>query len=319
MSGLNLVHLNGLRALETVGRLGSLQAAAAELGVTVGAVSQQILKAEAQLGRPVFLRMPKGMVATEWAVPVLAKLTEGFRSLSEAVCVARRRDDTLLTISVPPVFAARFLVHRLDRFSRLHPEIRLRIDATTALVDFNAENVDLAVRVGTGPWPDTDAELMLRHAIFPVCAPTWAERLRTPADIFQVPIIIDTRAIFSEDVWLRAAGLDPSPLMVRHSFNEASLCLEAAIAGEGVMFSWQTLSAYATAEGKLVEPFSMRADIGIGYYFVTHAGSRLPPKVVAFRDWLRDEFATLGGDAQAQPEVSARRPADFTSHRRPHV
>ncbi len=153
MSGLNLVHLNGLRALEAVGRLGSLQAAAAELGVTVGAVSQQILKAEAQLGRPVFQRLPKGMVATEWAVPVLAKLTEGFESLSQAVCAARRRDDTLLTISVAPVFAARFLVHRLDRFSALHPDIRLRIDATTALVDFAAENVDLGIRVGAGRWP----------------------------------------------------------------------------------------------------------------------------------------------------------------------
>ncbi|MQT15040.1 LysR substrate-binding domain-containing protein [Segnochrobactrum spirostomi] len=296
MSGLNLVHLNGLRALEAVGRLGSLQAAAAELGVTVGAVSQQILKAEAQLGRPVFQRLPKGMVAAEWAVPVLAKLTDGFQSLSQAVCAARRRDDTLLTISVPPVFAARFLVHRLDRFSRRYPDIRLRIDATTSLVDFDTENVDLAVRVGRGHWPGVDAELMLRHAIFPVCAPAWAERLRKLEDIFHVPVIIDTRAIFSEDAWLRAAGLDLAPLMIRHSLNEASLCLEAAIAGEGVMFSWQTLSAYATSEGKLVEPFSIRADIGIGYYFVTHSGSRLPPKVIAFREWLRDEFATLDAD-----------------------
>src|ERR1051325_3719250 len=100
MKNLNLVHLNGLRALEAVGRLGSLQAAAQELGVSVGAVSQQVIKAETQLGQPVFHRLPKGMAATEAARPMLARLTEGFQSLSEAVGIGRQRDDTLLTISV---------------------------------------------------------------------------------------------------------------------------------------------------------------------------------------------------------------------------
>ena len=85
MRNLNSVHLNGLRALEAVGRLGSLQAAADELGVSVGAVSQQVIKAEAQLGRLLFERTPKGMLVTEAGAPVLAALNEGFLRLAEAV------------------------------------------------------------------------------------------------------------------------------------------------------------------------------------------------------------------------------------------
>ncbi len=81
MKNLNIVHLNGLRALEAVGRLGSLQSAAEELGVTVGAISQQVIKAEAQLGRQIFERTPKGMVVTETGAGVLARLEEGFRAL----------------------------------------------------------------------------------------------------------------------------------------------------------------------------------------------------------------------------------------------
>src|SRR5215471_12754174 len=107
MHNLTTVHLNGLRALEAVARLGSLQAAAEELGVTIGAVSQQVIKAETQLGRQVFERTSRGMVATETGRNVLARLTQGFEALSEAVTLARRRDETVLTISVPPVLAAR--------------------------------------------------------------------------------------------------------------------------------------------------------------------------------------------------------------------
>lgn len=62
MKKLSQINLSALRAFEAVARLGSVRAAAVELGVTAGAVSQQILKAEAQLGRQLFERSPKGMM-----------------------------------------------------------------------------------------------------------------------------------------------------------------------------------------------------------------------------------------------------------------
>lgn len=301
MKNLNLVHLNGLRALEAVGRLGSLQAAAEELGVSVGAVSQQVIKAETQLGQPVFLRLPKGMTATDAARPMLARLTDGFQSLSEAVGIGRQRDDTLLTISVAPVFAARFLVHRLDRFSARHPDIRLRIEATTVMADFVTDGVDLGIRVGAGKWPGVDAELLIEQTVFPVCAPSLAGKLKEPKDILKLPAIIDGPSMFSWDIWLREAGLsgsgpDAGPnagMATRHIFNDASLCLDATMAGQGVMLAWHTLATYALEQGRLVEPFDIRARTGNGHYLVTRAGTRLPAKVRAFRDWLKTELPPL--------------------------
>ena len=293
MSNLNLVHLNGLRALEAVGRLGSLQAAADELGVSVGAVSQQVIKAEAQLGQPVFQRLPKGMMPVDAARPMLARLTEGFHALSEAVSIGRRQDDALLTISVAPVFAARFLVHRLDRFSRLHPEIRLRMDATTRLADLGVDDIDLGIRVGPGAWPGVDAELLIEQTVFPVCSPALAEKLKEPKDILKLPAIIDGPSMFSWEIWLNEAGLSGAVMATRHVFNDASLCLDATIAGQGVMLAWHTLATYALEQGRLVEPFSVRAHTGMGHYLVTRAGARLPAKVRAFRDWLKTELPPL--------------------------
>jgi DNA-binding transcriptional LysR family regulator len=254
MKDLNSVHLNGLRAVEAAGRHGSLQAAAEELGVTIGAVSQQVIKTEKQLGRVLFERSPRGLVATPYGETLLPRLTAGFEVLDKAVATARKRDETFLTISVAPVFAARWLVSRLDRFAARHPDIRLRIDATTSLVNLEASDVDIGIRVGRGNWPGARVELLLEQQVFPVCSPAMAEKLREPEDIVSVPAVIDAHSMFTWETWLCEVGLAGSQMIVRHSFNDASLCLDAAIAGQGVMLAWQTLAGTSIADGRLVMP-----------------------------------------------------------------
>ncbi|MDE1992771.1 MAG: LysR family transcriptional regulator [Rhizobiaceae bacterium] len=290
MRNLNSIHLNGLRAVEAVGRLGSLQAAADELGVTVGAVSQQVIKTEAQLGRAVFERTSKGMAVTEAGSSILARLGEGFQALSAAVAAAQHRDDNILTISVAPVLAARWLVHRLDRFAKLHPDIRLRIDATTQLVNPATSDVDISIRVGNGHWPGVKSELLLSQEIFPVVTPQIAGALKEPADLLRVPAVIDAHAMFTWEVWLKAAGLSGASMEARHVFNDASLCLDAAMAGQGVMLAWQTLAAYALQQKCLVDPFGIRAKTGFGHYFITAEGVREARKVTAFKTWMRKEM-----------------------------
>ncbi|KQY31861.1 LysR substrate-binding domain-containing protein [Rhizobium sp. Root483D2] len=291
MKELNGIHLNGLRAVEAAGRLGSLQAAASELGVTIGAVSQQIIKTEKQLGRVLFERAPRGLVATPFAQRFLPRLTGGFETLDQAVGSARRRDETILTISVAPVFAARWLVHRLDRFTEKHPDIRLRIDATTALVNLESTGVDIGIRVGAGDWPGVKAELLLAQEAFPVCSPAIAAQLKEPRDILNIPAIIDGHSTLSWEMWLRQVGLSGEKMVTRHVFNDASLCLDAAIAGQGVMLAWQTLAAYSLIEKRLVRPFPVRAKTGLAHYFVTPPSRRETKTVTAFKQWVRDEIA----------------------------
>jgi DNA-binding transcriptional LysR family regulator len=291
MKNLNLVHLTGLRAIEAVGRLGSLQAAADELAVSPGAVSQQVAKAEAQLGHLMFERRPKGLVPTDIGRPVLARLGEGFAKMSEAVALAQRRDNNCLTISVAPVFAARWLVRRLESFARQFPDIVLRIDATTRLTDPATSDIDLGIRVGRGDWPDVVAEEILPQEVFPVVAPALAAGLKAPRDILALPAVIDSRAMFGWDVWLDAAGLPGETIHPRHVFNEASLCIDAVMAGQGVMLAWQTLTSDAICEGRLVAPFRIRARTGFGHYFVTARDVRETHKVKVFKAWLRGELA----------------------------
>ncbi|PDT85434.1 LysR substrate-binding domain-containing protein [Sinorhizobium sp. BJ1] len=309
MNDLNTIHLNGLRAVEAAGRLGSLAAAAEELGVTPGAVSQQIAKTEAQLGRVLFERSPRGLVVTDSARPLMMRLSNAFAELAEGVAQARRRDESVLTVSVAPVFAARWLVYRLNRFAERHPDIRLRIDATTRLANLETSDVDLAIRVGAGGWPGVRSELLLEQEVFPVCSPALAAGLRVPADILKLPAVIDEHAMFSWEVWLKAAGLSGAQMTVRHTFNDASLALDAAIAGQGVMIAWRTLAGYAVMKGSLVAPFGIRAKTGFAHYFVTSASRRESKAVIAFKRWVREEVEEGMRELDAIPVPSAVPPS----------
>lgn len=291
MKNLNRFHLNGLRALEAVGRLGGLGPAAAELGVSTGAVSQQIIKAEKQLGRLVFRREGRRLVPTEFGRSLLARLNEGFRELSRGVGLALQHSDDVLTISVAPVLASKWLVPRLGAFAQENPEIKIRLDATTVLADFDNSDIDLALRVGSGEWPAVDAEHLIDQEVFPVCAPSIAEGLREPADLLAVPAIIDIHSVLRWDLWLHAAGVPEGAMKAGHSFTDASLCLDAAIAGQGVMLAWPTLAEYALSKGTLVMPFARRVPTGLAYWLVTSRNRREEAKVTRFRRWIRAEFA----------------------------
>lgn len=302
MRELNRIHLNGLRAVEAAGRHGSLQKAADELGVSVGAVSQQIIKAERQLGRQLFERTPRGLVPTDLGRTVLPRLNAGFRELESALAVLRGDDEKTLVISVAPVFASKWLVPRLARFSRLFPEIRVRLDASVELIDPDATDVDLAVRVGAGNWPSVEASFLMPQEVFPVCAPELAAGLSVPRDLLSLPVLRDVNSTLGWNIWLDQFGIGEEELPDGHGFTDASLCLEAAIAGQGIMLAWQTLAHDALAAGRLVAPFRERAATGLGYWLVTSATRAKPRKVRSFERWILEEVALAqAADPQSAP------------------
>jgi DNA-binding transcriptional LysR family regulator len=291
MQNLNRIPLAGLRAVEAAGRLGSLRAAADELGVTIGAVSQQVQKTERQLGRTLFERLPKGIRPTPLGEEILKRLSIGMAELSAAVALAERRDQKVLTVSAAPVFAGKWLVWRLKRFNQRHPEFRVRIDANVALIDPSLSDVDVCIRVGWGDWPGVAADRILEQRVFPVCSPTMAEGLRDPADLGSVPIIRDPEAMFGWTVWLRPNDLDDSILGDGPVFSDASLCLDAAIAGQGVFLAWETLANDAIRMDRLAAPFPGRYRTGISYWFVTAQNRANRSRIRAFRAWLEEELS----------------------------
>ncbi len=290
MKELNRIHLGGLRAIEAVGRLGSLRAAADALGVTPGAVSQQIQKTEQQLGRTLFDRRPKGLTLTAHGEDVVQHLTRGLSELAAAVALAGRKREDTLTVSCAPVFAGKWLVWRLKDFNKHHPDIRVRVDANANLVDPDLSDVDVGIRVGRGPYTDVSAEKLLDLRVFPVCSPALAEQVSSPHDLSRVPIIRDDNDVYGWNCWLEPNGCDDSMLADGPSFSDASLCFDAAIAGQGVFLAWDVLAFDALQAGRVVAPLPGRHRNGATYWFVTGRRTRKSKSVHAFETWLREQL-----------------------------
>lgn len=305
MKHLNSIHLSGLRAVEAVGRLGSVKAAAEELGVTVGAVSQQVQKTEAQLGVQLFERQNRAVLPTQHLIAMQPHLTAAISSLETAVATTRRGREDALTISVAPVFAGKWLVWHLKHFNRAHPGIRVRVEATVDLVDPDRSDVDLCIRVGRGPYPGLNAERLLNQRVFPVCSPALAREISSPADIGRLPIIHDPGQMFSWKTWLDLFGLDDSILQDGPTFSDGSLCLDAAIAGQGVFLAWETLAVYAVKAGQVVAPFPERPATGLAYWLISGRNAPRTSAKQVFSTWLRDELHRSIGRPEGADAVPA--------------
>jgi DNA-binding transcriptional LysR family regulator len=154
------IPLSALRAIEIVARRGALGPAAEELGVTPGAVSQHIRRAEKRLGITLFERTSAGLVPSAALSAQLPRLGEGFSMLASALSALRPDHGGVLTVTLGSVFASRFLVGRLARFSAEHPDLELRLIANGALLDLGRPDIDCGIRFGNGKWPGTTATLL---------------------------------------------------------------------------------------------------------------------------------------------------------------
>ncbi|GGA41804.1 LysR substrate-binding domain-containing protein [Pelagibacterium lentulum] len=284
------IPLNALRAIEAVARLGALAPAAERLGVSVGAISQHIRRAEERCGQALFDRTNKGLVPTAQLRSVLAQLSQGFETLEAVSSQLMRDEGHVLNVTVGNVFASRWLVWRLNDFARLHPGIELRMITSGALFDLSRPDIDCGIRFGSGQWQGADALAIGDRSYFPVCAPTLAETLKSPADLANVPVIRDISTMLSWSDWLDAAGAGGLSCS-GPTFNDPALAFDAAISGQGVLLAVGIMAEHALKHGHLVKPFAPEVTSAHGYWFVTAKGHQLPARVKKFRDWLINEMA----------------------------
>jgi len=289
-----LPSLTALRAFEAAARHLSFARAADELHVTPAAISQQIKQLEDYLGIVLF-RRSKNLALSEAASAVLPLVSKAFDRLEQAVARLRSGNATgPLVVSTPPAFAARWLVARLEDFQSRYPDIELRLLATPRLVDFTLEDVDVAVRFGSGPFNGLHAEPLMPESIVPVSSPTIAETIRRPADLLRCTLLHDESRdgdpAFPEwETWLQSLGIVVKTsvhiLRIRR-FGDTNLAIQAAMSGLGVTLAWRSLVADELRAGRLVQLFGSALPTKQGYHLVTPPNRLNVPKVNAFRAWL---------------------------------
>jgi len=288
-----LPSLNGLRAFEAAARHLSFTHAASELNVTQTAISHQIRRLEAELGIRLFVRQNRSLALTPEARDYLPGVRAAFNDLRLATELVLRKDNAnVLTVSTLASMAAKWLLPRLSAFQEAHPGIDVRITTSTALVDFKGGDVDAAIRYGRGQWPGLRADWLTADQLFPVCSPALLKGdkpLRCPQDLANQTLLHSSGG-YDDDwrLWLTAAGL-PANISKQPglSFDMIFMTLQAAIDGIGVAMARTTYVEGDLAKGRLVVPFKIALPADAGFYLVSPEAKADPPKLRAFRQWLK--------------------------------
>lgn len=276
-------------------RHGGLDAAAAELSVTVSAVSHQIRTLEADLEVKLTRRDGRRLRATAAGEALLPGLTKGFASIVAAVAlVTQSRRDGPVTIAMLQTFALHWLVPRLPAFERAQPLIEVRLALDSRPVDFAREEVDLAILFGRGPWPGLACDLLFEDALLPVCSPgllAGDPPLREPADLARHTLLASASRAEAWSSWLAAAGVPGLRPARTQSFETTNLALQAAARGLGVALVGRRLARNLIEARWLVQPFQVALPDTGAYYLTAPAAWAHRRSVRTLRAWILDEAA----------------------------
>ncbi len=247
--------LNALRAFEAAARLGGFAPAAAELGVTPGAVAAQIKSLEEELGAPLFVRNARGVVLT----PVGQRALPGFVDVFDrlATAVHELRQDSAphkVHIAALPALAQLWLAPRLPLLRRTHPDVDVSVTALETPPNLKRVPFDICLFYGDGRrgrhvWTETDE-------LLPVCTPQIAKKLTHPRDLKASVCLTDTAWASDWSVWAASAMPGEDFVPKGPAYSLYAVAVEEALNGAGVLMAHRALVETHLRNGDLVAPFT---------------------------------------------------------------
>ncbi len=184
---LTRIPLLSLRNLESAVRLGTFDLAARELNVTPSAVSQQIKRIEDCLGCALFERASNRVTPNACALELGHILSEAFELIEAGVRQAMTDGgEQAVKIRLYQTWANRWLVPRLESFTRTHPDVAVEFETGIEAVDFSRTDAELALSLEAAPTRTVRCKQIMTPRLTPVCVPALAARLSTPGGGAQI-------------------------------------------------------------------------------------------------------------------------------------
>lgn len=291
------VSLKAVQAFEAAARLSSFALAADELLVTPSAISHQIKLLEDQVGVRLFHRVHRAVVLTDAGRRYAEEITAAFARIDTATRNAGRTEKSdILTIHATPSFATQWLMPRLARFSRLNPDIDVRLNASTDPADLTSERVDLDIRYGTKLQPAGTMVLPFHpETIVPLCAPSLMNGpnpIRSADDLRHHTLIHSEGCLVGWRDWLRQHRKVKLDVTRGPRFDRSFMAISAAADGLGVCLDSLLLAQRELETGRLIAPLGLEG-LKVQGYTLNLLKSRADlPKIRSFQDWLFREMET---------------------------
>ncbi len=290
-----------LRIFQAAARHLNFTRAAAEVGLTPAAVSYQIKEIEDQLDLVLFTRTSRRIRLTPAGQVLFEAATEALDLLQRAAGRARRiaRGGTELRLSLDARFAANWLLPRLAGFRAAHPGVDLAFDITDALRDFAMDDIDVAIRFGSGRYDGVGTDRLFDAVVVPICSPRLVKSGRAPRlprdlighTLCHVAFRSDGMVWPDWPMWMAAAGIADFDGSACLTFADSAHVVQAVLDGDAIGLADLNLIGGDLRAGRLVRLFELGvgAGGGYGYHLAYPADSLADPRLAAFRDWLLAE------------------------------
>lgn len=293
-----MIDLDDMRLFVRAVTDGSLSAAGRELGLSPAVASKRLGRLEQALGVRLLQRSSRRLSLTsegacyyERCVSILADLDEANAMVSRGQMEVRGA----LHVSTSLDLGRQYIGPLAAQFGQLHPEMRMRISTSDAMLDLFEHGVDVAVRSGAM----ADSRLISRRLALNyrvLCAsPAYLQRRGTPASTGELEhhaclmLHRPGRGILP---WMLQTAEGPKPMRLQATITTDSgdLMRELAVAGHGIAFKSIWDIARDVEAGRLVPLLTHDAIQEAHIYAIYPSRDFLPARIRLFVDFLQEHM-----------------------------
>ncbi|CCM79190.1 LysR family transcriptional regulator [Rhizobium mesoamericanum] len=296
------IPFKGLQAFEAVGRCGSVMAAATELNVSPGAISQQIRKIESFLGVTLLERSGRTVELTHWGRLYHAEISKGFEQLAFAQqLLERARNETGLVLSALSSVVNKWLGRRIFDWQALHPDAQVRLIGRDKEPRMGFDEVDFRVSYGSDVLQHDHYVELFRDWVVPACSPVLIDGAKiSAADLLSYPLLhVEWERHFTPyPSWAEFAAKINAGLKARTSalsFTLSSSAIDAAVNKRGIVLAQMSMIADELEAQTLIIPVDIRMPLRESYFLAWDRSALQKPYGSEFRDWV---IATARRQAQ---------------------
>lgn len=276
--------------------------AAQELGVSSGAISQQVHALEKWIGCRLFKRSNRGLEFTEPGRSYFDDVTGALSDIRNATRRVGRPDVRKgLVISVTASFAMKFLLPRFTEFRLLWPDVDISITTVELVNEYHSDDGDVGIRYGLAKQAGMWCKEILRDDLMLVASPGLLKQENGELEMSRLdrlPLLIDQHPKVIKDYpswedYLRHMGLNWSHDLTFREFSQQWMVIEAAINGEGIALAKQSLVQKDIDDGKLVSLSREKLELESGYYLLTLPENANDPVIQGLWKWLQNKASEL--------------------------
>lgn len=262
----------GLKAFYEVALTGSAVRAAERLGVTASSISHQLKTLEAEFATRLIENKKGRLYLTPEGAQFYERIRQPMADILRASEIIRSGPGhRRVSLTLTPSFAAEWLMPRLKAFNAEHSDLEITLITTTRVVDLNRENIDLAIRRGSGDWKNAVSDLLVPETVIPVIAPELFNELGTTdlnTALKRAKALVNTTVKDEWDRWSMLHGISTPKPLNRYNLATYELTVQAARDGLGIALGRLPLLDGMLASGELVAPFGIDDKKSSGYYVV---------------------------------------------------